>query len=208
MSAQQQQQQQPPSRTASVGPPNGNMNTPHGQAPPPPPGQQSQNLNQIVSVNFVISSLFTFRTSFERRVKCSRSDDWWGTSHAQLHLWRDPKVTLRDCRILNHTPHTQKTATAPEWRNNVAMNRRNKQNRQVAGPPVQQFNYKAQRDRGMVCNGSRRYAHALSFGSLQMMNEQDYPRQSFAECSSINTPPTYSRANVNHVFVHSNNVTS
>jgi hypothetical protein len=60
-------QQQPPSRTASVGPPNGNMNTPHGQGPPPPPGQQSQNLNQIVSIQFVLFSLPFILTS-ERNV--------------------------------------------------------------------------------------------------------------------------------------------
>jgi hypothetical protein len=46
------------SRPASVGPPNGNMNAPHGQGPPPPPpGQQSQNLNQIVS-HFCIRAIF------------------------------------------------------------------------------------------------------------------------------------------------------
>ena len=58
--------QQPPSRTASVGPPNGNMNPPHGQGPPPPPGQQSQNLNQIVSIKFMVSSL---RFSFHEQAR-------------------------------------------------------------------------------------------------------------------------------------------
>lgn len=50
------------SRPGSVGPPNGNM--PHGQGPPPPPpgppGQQSQNLNQIVSsiITFQVATVF------------------------------------------------------------------------------------------------------------------------------------------------------
>jgi len=62
------------SRPASVGPPNGNMNAPHGQGPPPPPpGQQSQNLNQIVSLNLCNRAvLFTFSCPTSIDVTCPR----------------------------------------------------------------------------------------------------------------------------------------